>query len=90
MFILRSVRKTTSDIRKNIILGPQYTIVRWDLDQDSFDKIAKDWYGEDHWKAHSQGGFAFVSTENERHLLDNGSDYYIMTESGATFEKIIT
>ena len=88
MFILRSVRKTASDIRRNVIIGPQYTIVRRDADQESFDKIAKDWYGKDHWEAQTQGGFAFVSTENDRYLLDNGSDYYIMTERGVTFEKL--
>ena len=89
MFILRSVRKTTSEIQTNIMLGQRYTTVRRGTDKDSFEKIAKDWYGKDHWEAQTQGAFAFISTENDRHLLDNGSDYYIMIENGATFERVV-
>ena len=88
MFILRSIRKTTSEIQRNIAIGDQYTTVKRSTDEDSFKKIAQDWYGEDHWEIQTQGAFGFVSTDNERYLLDNGSDYYIMIENGSTFERI--
>lgn len=85
MFILRSVNKV-SGIAHNRILGDSYTLVFKGFDE--FEKIKEggDWESpcEDHNLI-----LAFLSNNNGRiEGLDSYSTYYIMTESGKTFEKV--
>ena len=85
MFILRTINKK-SGIASNQEIGERYTLTFGGT--EDFEKIKIGSYWESSCEDHNMIG-AFLSNHDGRiEALSSYNEYYIMTESGKTFEKI--
>ena len=85
MFILRSVNKK-SGLTSNREIGDRYTLTY--AGADDFEKIKQDSDWESGCEDHRMIG-AFLSNHNGRiEALVTFNEYYVMTETGKTFERI--
>lgn len=83
MFILRRIIEKGGD-ECNTAIGHHYALILKSRNQNEFEKA------QSIFDIHQETIFGFISDKDGQLTpLYDGSAYYMMTESGATFERIV-
>lgn len=83
MFILRRILKDGVEI--NTSLGEDYVLVRRVENKDEFERTVKLWSESD-----TEDVYALITYDDGKKIMPlyDGGNYYIMTESGKTFDNV--
>lgn len=92
MYNLREVNPKMEGLQTNTALGKRYVVVDRNIQPKEFQKLTE------YCKERGESGcsmlenediFGFVSYENGQYMaLWKSCDYYIITDSGATYQKV--